>query len=76
MLTNNKGTCGNKMLQYVSIKDKYRINVIKYTTTVSAGNFQSAIIVLSNDKDKAVAIAIVFYSCKERGDKVANGAKV
>lgn len=38
-LTNSKGTCGNKMLQYVSIKDKYKLNVIKYTTTVNAGNF-------------------------------------
>ena len=49
------------MLQYVSIKDKYRLNVIKYTTIVNAGNFQSGIIVVSNDKDKAVATAIVFY---------------
>lgn len=38
-LTNSKGTCGNKMLQYVSINDKYKLNVIKYTTTVNAGNF-------------------------------------
>ena len=37
--TNSKGTYGNKMLQYVPIKDKYKLNVIKYTTTVSAGNF-------------------------------------
>lgn len=71
-----KGTCGNKMLQYVSIKDKYKLNVIKYTTTVNAGNFQSGNIVVSNDKDKAVAIAIVFYLCKERSDKVANGTEV
>ena len=49
------------MLQYVSIKDKYKLNVIKYTTTVNAGNFQSGNIVVSNDKDKAVATAIVFY---------------
>ena len=60
-LTNSKGTCGNKMLQYVSINDKYKLNVIKYTTTVNAGNFQSGNIVVSNDKDKAVATAIVFY---------------
>ena len=60
-LTNSKGTCGNKMLQYVSINDKYKLNVIKYTTTVNAGNFQSGIIVVSNNKDKAVATAIVFY---------------
>lgn len=38
-LTNSKGTCGNKMLQYVSIKDKYKLYVIKYTTIVNAGNF-------------------------------------
>ena len=37
-LTNSKTTCGNKMLQYVSIKDKYKLNVIKYTVIVSAGN--------------------------------------
>ena len=42
------------MLQYVSINDKYKLNVIKYTTTVNAGNFQSGIIVISNNKDKAV----------------------
>lgn len=48
------------MLQYVSIKEKYKLNVIKYTTTVNAGNFQSGNIVVSNDKDKAVATAIVF----------------
>ena len=60
-LTNSKGTCGNKMLQYVSINDKYKLNVIKYTTTVNAGNFESGNIVVSNDKDKAVATAIVFY---------------
>ena len=60
-LTDSKGTCGNKMLQYVSIKDKYRLNVIKYITIVNAGNFQSGNIVVSNDKDKAVATAIVFY---------------
>lgn len=50
--------------------------MIKYTTTVSAGNYQSGIIVVSNNKDKAVAIAIVFYLCKERSDKVDDGAKV
>lgn len=38
-ITNSKATCGNKMLQYVSIKDKYKLNVIKYTVIVSAGNF-------------------------------------
>ena len=43
---------------------------------VSAGNFQSGNIVVSNNKDKAVATAIVFYLYKERSDKVANGAKV
>lgn len=73
-LTNSKGTCGNKMLQYVSINDKYKLNVIKYTTTVNAGNFQSGNIVVSNDKDKAVATAIVFYLCKEGSDKVADGS--
>ena len=35
--------------------------MIKYTTTVNAGNFESGNIVVSNDKDKAVATAIVFY---------------
>ena len=64
------------MLQYVSIRDKYKLNVIKYTVIVSAGNFQSAIIVVSNDKDKAVAIAIAFFNAKEGGDKVANGTQV
>lgn len=59
-LADSNGTCGNKMLQYVSIKEKYKLNVIKYTTTVNAGNFQSGNIVVSNDKDKAVATAIVF----------------
>ena len=49
------------MLQYVSIKEKYKLNVIKYTTTVNAGNFQSGNIVVSNNKDKAVTIVIVFY---------------
>ena len=49
------------MLQYVSINDKYKLNVIKYTTTVNAGNFQSGNIVVSNNKDKAVVTAIVFY---------------
>lgn len=48
--------------------------VSKYTTIVSAGYYQSAIIVLSNNKDKAVAIAIVFYLCTERSDKVADGS--
>ena len=75
-LTNSKVTCGNKMLLYLLVRNKYRLNVIKYTTTVNAGNFQSGIIVVSNDKDKAVATAIVFYLCKERNDKVADGAKV
>ena len=64
------------MLQYVSINDKYKLNVIKYTTTVNAGNLQSGIIVVSNNKDKAVAIPIVFYLCKEGSDKVAAGTKV
>ena len=75
-LADSKGTCGNKMLQYVSINDKYKLNVIKYTTTGNAGNFQSGIIVISNNKDKAVATAIVFYLCKERNDKVADGSQV
>ena len=64
------------MLQYVSINDKYKLNVIKYTTTVNAGNFQSGNIVVSNNKDKAATIVIVFYLCKERNDKVADGTKV
>ena len=64
------------MLQYVSINDKYKLNVIKYTTTVNAGNFQSGNIVVSNNKDKAVTIVIVFYLCKEGSDKVADGTKV
>ena len=54
------------MLQYVSIKEKYKLNVIKYTTTVNAGNFQSGNIVVSNNKDKAVATAIVFLFMKRR----------
>ncbi len=58
------------------ITNKYSVIVCKYTVTVNAGNFQSGNIVVSNDKDKAVATAIVFYLCKERGDKVANGTKV
>lgn len=62
------------MLLYLLIRNKYRINVIKYTTTVNAGNYQSGIIVISNNKDKAVATAIVFYLCKERNDKVADGS--
>ena len=62
------------MLQYVSINDKYKLNVIKYTTTVNAGNFESGNIVVSNDKDKAVTIVIVFYLCKGRSDKVADGS--
>ena len=64
------------MLLYLLVRNKYRLNVIKYTTTVNAGNFQSGIIVVSNNKDKAVATAIVFYLCKERNDKVADGTKV
>ena len=64
------------MLQYVSINDKYKLNVIKYTTTVNAGNFQSGNIVVSNDKDKAVATAIVFIYTLEGSDKVADGTKV
>ena len=62
------------MLQYVSIKDKYRLNVIKYITIVNAGNFQSGIIVVSNDKDKAAAKACCLLLCKKRGDKVADGS--
>ena len=49
------------MLQYVSIKDKYRLSVIKYTIIVNAGNFQSGNIVVSNDKDKAAHLWAVFY---------------
>ena len=75
-LTNSKGTCGNKMLQYVSINDKYKLNVIKYTTTVNAGNFQSGIIVVSNNKDKAVVKGYCLILCTERSDKVADGTKV
>lgn len=62
------------MLQYVSIKDKYKLNVIQYTTTVSAGNYQSGIIVVSNNKDKAVVKGYCLLLCKKRGDKVANGS--
>ena len=62
------------MLQYVSINDKYKLNVIKYTTTVNAGNFQSGIIVVSNNKDKAAAKACCLLLCKKRGDKVADGS--
>ena len=54
------------MLQYVSIKDKYRLNVIKYITIVNAGNFQSGIIVVSNDKDKAAHLWAVFYLLLKR----------
>ena len=50
--------------------------MIKYTTTVNAGNFQSGNIVVSNDKDKAAHLWAVFYLCKERSDKVADGTKV
>ena len=75
-LADSKGTCGNKMLLYLLIRNKYRLSVIKYTIIVNAGNFQSGIIVVSNNKDKAVAIAIVFYLCKEGSDKVADGTKV
>ena len=60
-LADSKGTCGNKMLLYLLIRNKYRLSVIKYTIIVNAGNFQSGNIVVSNDKDKAVATAIVFY---------------
>ena len=54
------------MLQYVSIKDKYRLNVIKYITIVNAGNFQSGIIVVSNNKDKAAHLWAVFYLLLKR----------
>ena len=53
-LADSKGTCGNKMLLYLLIRNKYRLSVIKYTVTVNAGNFQSGNIVVSNNKDKAV----------------------
>lgn len=48
--------------------------MIKYTTTVSAGNYQSGNIVVSNDKDKAVVKGYCLLLCKKRGDKVANGS--
>ena len=54
------------MLQYVSINDKYKLNVIKYTTTVNAGNFQSGNIVVSNNKDKAAHLWAVFYLLLKR----------
>ena len=60
-LTISKATCGNKMLLYLLIRNKYRLKVFKYTIIVNAGNFQSGNIVVSNNKDKAVATAIVFY---------------
>ena len=60
-LTNSKATCGNKMLLYLLIRNKYRLKVFKYTIIVNAGNFQSGNIVVSNNKDKAVVTAIVFY---------------
>ena len=50
--------------------------MIKYTTTVSAGNYQSGIIVVSNNKDKAVAQLLSFIYALEGSDKVADGAKV
>ena len=50
----SKGTCGNKMLLYLLIRNKYRLKVFKYTIIVNAGNFQSGNIVVSNNKDKAV----------------------
>ena len=65
-LTNSKATCGNKMLLYLLIRNKYILSVIKYITIVNAGNFQSGNIVVSNDKGKAVATAIVFYLCTRR----------
>ena len=64
------------MLQYVSIKDKYRLNVIKYITIVNAGNFQSGNIVVSNNKDKAVVKGYCLILCTERSDEVANGTQV
>lgn len=62
------------MLQYVSIKDKYKLNVIKYTVIVSAGNYQSGNIVVSNDKDKAVVKGYCLMLCTERSGEVANGS--
>ena len=38
-----------------NITNKYSVIVCKYTVTVNTGNFQSGNIVVSNDKDKAVA---------------------
>ena len=49
------------MLLYLLVRNKYILNVIRYTTTVNAGNFESGNIVVSNNKDKAVTIVIVFY---------------
>ena len=64
------------MLQYVSINDKYKLNVIKYTTTVNAGNFQSGIIVVSNNKIRQWQQLLSFIYTLEGSDKVADGAKV
>lgn len=75
-LTNSKVTCGNKMLLYLLIRNKYILNVIKYTVIVNAGNFQSGNIVVSNNKDKAAAKVCCLLLCKKRGDQVADGAKV
>ena len=60
-LTNSKGTCGNKMLLYLLIRNKYRLKVFKYTIIVNAGNFQSGNIVVSNNKDKRAHLWAVFY---------------
>ena len=62
------------MLQYVSIKDKYRVNVIKYITIVNAGNFQSGNIVVSNDKDRQWQQLLSFIYTLEGSDKVADGS--
>lgn len=60
-LTISKATCGNKMLLYLLIRNKYRLKVFKYTIIVNAGNFQSGNIVVSNNKDKAAHLWAVFY---------------
>jgi len=62
------------MLVYVTMIDKYRVIVSKCTTIVSAGYYQSAIIVLSNNKDKAVVKGYCLILCIERSGEVANGS--
>ena len=64
------------MLLYLLIRNKYILNVIRYTVIVNAGNFQSGIIVISNNKDKAVVKGYCLILCTEGSDKVADGTKV